>query len=147
MISVIGIEKNWSQIISLCFIYGDKILISSTLHTPELSVDIKPTGNSGQLAKPVQINLLGNSDELAKPVQINLLGKCLRWLCRWWPCTGRHWRWTRSRSRSSFRCSCRRSSEWLKKIFKNSWHVHLNNSTNLLVQKWFQRFNINTAIM
>ena len=32
-------------------------MISSTLHTPELSVDIKPTGNSGQLAKPVQINL------------------------------------------------------------------------------------------
>jgi hypothetical protein len=32
-------------------------LNSSTLHTPELSVDIKPTGNSGQLAKPVQINL------------------------------------------------------------------------------------------
>jgi len=89
MISVIGIEKNWSQINSLCFIYGDKILISSTLHTPELSVDIKPTGNSGQLAKPVQINLqsqfrstylaiqinlLGNSGQLAKPVQVNLLG-------------------------------------------------------------------------
>jgi hypothetical protein len=64
-------------------------LISSTLHTPELSVDIKPTGNSGQLAKPVQINLqsqfrstylaiqinlLGNSGQLAKPVQVNLLG-------------------------------------------------------------------------
>jgi hypothetical protein len=64
-------------------------LISSTLHTPELSVDIKPTGNSGQLAKPVQINLqsLFRSTYLAIQVtlqsqfrstylaiQVNLLG-------------------------------------------------------------------------
>jgi hypothetical protein len=37
-----------------------------------LSVDIKPTGNSGQLAKPVQINLQSQFRSTYLAIQVNL---------------------------------------------------------------------------